>query len=266
MERTPEKRARIAVLLGKPVRRPSVLSEVFDRLGAVAEVSVHLPKGTEPPPDSVLVSDLVAHRGLGVPELTAALCLETAGVRCCNGISATLTVWDRAAVMQALAAAGAPVPATASLATWPEVVELAERFPLVVKAADGSIGRGLGVMIAAAGRLPPTAPFAGPFMAQEYVSGDDRVHKVYVVGERRFGLIKRWPRPAGDRSGEPFAVDSHLESMSRLAGAALGLEIYGVDFLHGPNGPRIIDVNPFPSCEGIPGAAEAIAAHLIVIT
>ncbi len=46
-------------------------------------------------------------------------------------------------------------------------------------------------------------------------------------------------------------------------GGTLHLDIYGVDVVEGPDGPVLVDVNAFPSCRGVPGAARAIAGVLL---
>jgi len=262
-----ERLPRIAFLLGKPVRATSVLSEVFDHLRNVpVAVTVDLPKGDNPVPSGLFGAELVVQRGLGLAELGAALSLEYAGVRCCNPIAATIALRGRAWTIQRLAAAGLPVPMTVPAATWSELLDLADGRPLVVKAADGGIGRGRGVLIAATGYLPSRAPFVEPYIAQDYVRGDGRDYKIYVVGRHAFGLRKRWsPHQSANERGEPFAVSAELTELSHRAGIALGMEIYGVDILYGSSGPVVIDVNPFPSFRGVPGAGRLIADHLVAI-
>lgn len=260
-------RPRIACLLGKPLRPDALLTEVVDRLRAAsAVVTIHLPAGDAPLPSWVLDADLVIQRGLGLPELTAALAAERAGRRCCNRIAATINVKDRVMMASKLATAGVPHPTTIPAATWTEVVELAGGKPVVVKAADGGIGRGLGVVIAELGYLPATALFAGPYVVQEYVRGSALVYKVYVAGPWARGLTKRWPPPDSTAAVvSPIELDADLADLARRIGAALDLEIYNVDVLYGSDGPMVVDVNPFPGFRGIPHAAHSIADYLWTI-
>ena len=258
---------RIGFVLGKPVQGNPVLAAVLDHLRELAAtVTVHVSAGDAPMPAWLFESELVVQRGLGGPELASARHLEHAGVRCCNRIGATIAVQDRALTDQTLADAGVPVPATVAAATWAEVIELTGGRPVVVKAADARIGRGLGVLIAETGTLPSPAPFAGPYLAQSFVPNDERDYKVYVAGRHARGLVKgRPPRPAGDQYGVPFFPDGELTDLARMAGRALGLEIYGVDFVYGPDGPVVVDVNPFPGFRGVPRAARLVARHLAAI-
>lgn len=146
MTTSQERPLQIAFLLGKPVRNNTVFPEVFERLRKLsATTAVYLPKGDEPLPAWVFDSDLVVQRGLGARELAIALALEEAGIRCCNSISGTIDVGNRAAMSRKLADAELPVPKTTPADTWPDVLSAAAGQPVVVKAADGSVGRGLGV-------------------------------------------------------------------------------------------------------------------------
>ena len=258
---------RMACLLGKPPRPTTVLSEVLDRLRAIpAVVTVYLPKGDTPVPASLFDAHLVIHRGLGLAELTSALRLEHAGVRCCNRIAAAIAVRDRMATLLRLGESGVPVPATWPAATWMDVLDSSRGQPVVVKAADGSIGRGRSVLITDSGSLPRQQPFAGPYVVQEFIRGDGQDYKVYVAGPSARGLVKhRAAFQNEDALSRPFEVDAELSALSGRVRLAVDLEIYGFDVLYGPTGPVVIDVNPFPGFRGVRQAAEVIADYLSAI-
>ncbi|MGH8874321.1 MAG: ATP-grasp domain-containing protein [Acidimicrobiia bacterium] len=258
----------VAFLLGKPLKDESVFPEVFRLLEEAGfGVAVHLVHTADDPvPLWLMDAKLVVNRGLSMEALAAATSLEKAGVRCCNSLGPTMAVRDRGLVHRLLAEAGLPVPRTAHALTWVEAVEAAAGGPAVVKAADGSRGRGVGTLVIDASAPPAEAPFVGPYLVQERVPGDGRDRKLYVAGRGVGGLVKRWPRPAdGAGSGEPFTPTPALVEMSHRVGRTLDLEVYGVDFVEGPGGPMIVDVNPFPSFKGVPGAARLIAEHLVSI-
>lgn len=259
--------ARIAFILGKPVRPNTIFPEVFDRLRANgATITVHVPSVGDPFPSAYDAPDLLVQRGLGADALEYAHGLEKAGARFCNSVAATIDVADRALVTQTLARHGLPVPNTTRVDTWQAVRKLAPGQPLVVKVADGSVGRGQGVLISEAGALPPEPPFPGPFIVQDFIAGDGDTCKIYVAGSESRGLIKRWPpRQPSDSRGVPFAVDVNLAELAQRVGVALNLEIFGLDIITGPSGPVIIDVNPFPGFRGVPQAARLVSGHLINI-
>ncbi len=252
----------IAFLLGKPVRADTIFPDIFERLSSLpVKLSVHLPI-KEPLPATLREADLVVQRGLDGDDLTALRWIEDAGVRCCNPIDATAMLGDRLVTLDTLSAAGLPVPLTTPLETWPEVVSLADSQSIVVKAVDGRVGRSVGVLIAEAGQLVSQPPFAGPYIVQEFIRNDGRVHKAYVAGQQARGMMKRSsPDAAVSQPGLSTSLAPELVELALQAGAALGLDIYGVDFLYGPD-PVIIDVNPFPGFRGVPDAADLISTHL----
>lgn len=100
-------------------------------------------------------------------------------------------------------------------------------------------------------------------MIQDLVTGDGRDHKVYLAGRHVRGLLKA--APAGNPTTEAFVPSEELAAMASRTGAALGLDVYGVDLVVGPYGPRVIDVNPFPGFRGIPDAAALVASHLLAL-
>ncbi len=238
----------LAFLLGKPPKAASLFSDVFRKLEAAGlKVRLHLPHEADTPlPEWLPEVALVAHRGLRL-EVVQALARHAAGLRCCNEPSAVLGVYDRDGLHRRLKRSGLPTPGSQRLESWPEA--LAFSPPLVVKAVSGWQGRGSGVAIFADDPLPLEAPFAGPYLLQDLVPGDGFDHKLYVAGERVFGLLKA-ARGGGVGRAQPFEPDAALSKLARDVGACLGLDIYGVDVVRGPQGPSIVDVNPFPGCQG----------------
>ena len=60
-----------------------------------------------------------------------------------------------------------------------------------------------------------------------------------------------------------FDPPVQLREIAVAVGRTLQLQIYGVDVVEGLDGPVVVDVNAFPSCNGLPGAATAIADTLL---
>jgi len=90
-------------------------------------------------------------------------------------------------------------------------------------------------------------------MIQKFVDGDGFVRKIYVTGRHVRVLVKA--------AGSTEVETSHarlpqpdIDIASGIAirvGAALGLEIFGVDILIGTDGPAVVDVNPFPGFRNV---------------
>jgi ribosomal protein S6--L-glutamate ligase len=264
MEPLAARRPQIAFLLGKPIKGGSLFPQLFEllRAGGV-DIAVHLPHtAPDPLPPWLFRADLVVNRGLSLVALMAAQRLEDAGVRCCNRVRATLAVRDRGWVVRRLTGAGLPVPATVEAATWGDLLAAAAGRSVVVKAGDGSLGRGAGVLIAELDRLPPEAPFAGPYLVQDRILGDGWDRKLYVAGDHVSGLLRPWFRRTPDALGEPFSPDPILVDLSCRVAATMDLDLCGIDVVVGPGGPVVVDVNPFPGFKGVPNAVCHIARHL----
>ncbi|MDO5535702.1 MAG: hypothetical protein Q4F65_13765, partial [Propionibacteriaceae bacterium] len=122
------------------------------------------------------------------------------------------------------------------------------------------LGRGEGVL---ASVLPPHPVTEGPYVVEECIAHDGIDRKLYVAGAEVFGLLKPSTLLAEHTtSGEPFHPDDALRALALAATAAVGLHLAGVDVVIGPDGPVVVDVNPFPGYRGVAGAADAVAAHL----
>jgi len=143
-----------------------------------------------------------------------------------------------------------------------QISELAD-CPLIVKAARGSRGTSLwgvepGELLALATTLPE-----GPYLLMERVPhvGDDL--KVFVAGEWMTATERPFPAASyADKLGRPAPLPSVVAEVAREAGRLLGLECFGCDFVKGPDGWVLVDVNAFPGYKGAVGASEALAAEI----
>jgi ribosomal protein S6--L-glutamate ligase len=254
----------VAFLLGKPVKQDTMFPELFQQLEkSGARVSVHLPNHLGALPESIAEADLVVQRGLNQAWLRDLSLLEASGLRFCNRVDGTITASNREEMYSALLSAGLPVPVTIPAASWENARELASSLKIVIKSRDASMGRGKGVLAGEPASLPAIAPFDGPFIVQQRIESNGAIVKAYVAGRSVRGLVKSGGLPPTDGAlGREVRVDRELYRLAQDVGTALGLEIYGVDFIYGPRGPMIIDVNPFPGFRGVRQAADLVAAHL----
>jgi ribosomal protein S6--L-glutamate ligase len=135
--------------------------------------------------------------------------------------------------------------------------------PLIVKAARGS--QGVGLWSAGPGELPALAPTLpqGPYLLMERVphAGDDL--KVFVAGEWMVATERPFPAASyADKLGRSSPLPPGVAEVTREAGRLLGLGCFGCDFVKGPDGWTLVDVNAFPGYKGAVGAPEALAAEI----
>lgn len=267
----------IGLLLGKPPRPATVMAELVERLERLgARVLVHA--GPQPP-SWLPKADLVAVRGLSDETLGALVATEGAGVRYADPPSVVLAARDRAGLHARLRAAGIASPTHVPAADWEEVrrIVAARSTPSVVKHHSGEVGRGAHVHHVVGGEVVgELAPFAGPYLVEDAVVDVRAELKLYLVGDRlaAFHLGDRdvprargdndAPRARGDNGADrPLDPDPTLATLADRVADAVGLRILGIDVLVGRDGPAVVDVNAFPSCQRLPDPAGVLARHLL---
>lgn len=253
---------RIVLLLGKPPRADTVPDLVVQGLRAAgARVDTRYPHEEEVPAHDPAGADLVVHRGLSGQATGVVHRAHRAGVRLCNPWPGSRRAGDRAAVARALGARLAP--RTRVTHDWAQVRLWGRGQEVVVKDSSGR-GRGAGVLVGRADELGTGEASRGPWVVQPYLANDGTDHKLYVVGDRVWGLRKPSPLSGGHRTGgAPFPPDAELQALALHVGAVLGLHLYGVDVLRTAAGPVVVDVNVFPGYRGVDGAATAVVTHLL---
>jgi ribosomal protein S6--L-glutamate ligase len=245
-----------------PVPSP-VLVEVFDLLERRGfEIESSIPEETITRPDRLLVEhDLYLLKSHTELSLSLAGVLAAQGARLLNPYESCLAAQDKIVASRRLRAAGVPVPrvwVTGELERLGPVV--AER-PLVVKPYRGHRGIDVTVVRSTADLAALGRP-AVPMLVQEHIDGPGEDLKVYVVGTEVFAVRKPFSPTSFTRPGRPCDVDGELREVARSCGRALGLGLYGLDVIEGPEGPVVVDVNTFPGYKGVPDVAPLIADYV----
>ncbi|WP_067705129.1 ATP-grasp domain-containing protein [Nocardia jejuensis] len=201
--------------------------------------------------------------GLGLLEAAAA-----AGLTTVNDARSIRGVRDKAHAAVLAAAAGLPVPATWAAARPADLARIpSSRYPLVVKPADGSSGRGVHLV-----RQPSqlTALMNGEardglLLAQPYVPNSGVDLKIYCAGGRLYGTERVSPLTPGDRSvpERPVPLTSEIAEIAARVGEIFGLDLYGIDVVLGPDGPVVVDVNDFPSFRMVPDSVATVARAIL---
>ncbi len=203
----------------------------------------------------------------GGPGLTLLEAAAAAGMTTVNDARSIRGVRDKALAAAIGRCGGLPMPPTYAVAQ-PELLREvpAVEYPLVVKPADGSSGRGVH-LVTSPGRLEELLPeLAGGSMliAQPYVPNPGTDIKVYAVGGELFATERcspLHPDPAVRERRVPLSGE--VAAIAAQVGAVYGLDLYGVDVLLGPDGPVVVDVNDFPSFRQVPDAAARVARAVL---
>lgn len=191
---------------------------------------------------------------------------------------AVLRARDKFATLQALAAAGVPVPATSAARTptgLAEVLELVNGTPVVVKLLEGTHGSGVVLAEtrkAAESLLAAFHQLDADICVQEFVKeagGQDL--RAFVVDGQVVAAMQR-KAAAGEfranlhQGGEALQVTLTEEEklVAVTAARCVGLDVAGVDMLRTENGPLVIEVNVSPGLQGIEGISGVNVAAEIV--
>jgi ribosomal protein S6--L-glutamate ligase len=205
--------------------------------------------------------------GPGLPLLEAA---AAAGMTTVNDARAIRGVRDKVLAAAIGRRHGLPIPPTWAAARPELLMELpASAFPMVVKPADGSSGRGVHLVPAPdrLAELTPVLAAEGMLIAQPYVPNPGTDTKVYCVGGELYATERSSPLHPLDGAPQERCIPlpAGVAELAARVGEVYGLDLYGVDVLLGPEGPVVVDVNDFPSFRQVPDAAARVARAVLTL-
>jgi ribosomal protein S6--L-glutamate ligase len=233
------------------------LSAVMTELGARHDVAVYDARTLPADYGRGTAADVVLLKSRTPQARRAARAAERAGSLVVNSPAATEAALDRAATAHALECAGVPAPRTRSFAALRDLAAdgAGLGWPLVVKSRTSS-RRDLVRLVSSPAELRGLLPEWAdePVVAQEFVASDGFDIKVWVIGAdlsaaRRRSALESVDKSADERLGVADLPEDWTRT-ARAAGAALGLQLYGVDLLITDGAPVVVDVNPFPGFRG----------------
>ncbi|MGX1804291.1 ATP-grasp domain-containing protein [Nocardia sp. NPDC055321] len=197
--------------------------------------------------------------GLGLLEAAAA-----AGQTTVNDARSIRGVRDKVHAAALAARTGLPVPRAWAAARPLDLARIpTAHYPLVVKPADGSSGRGVR-LIERPEQLTELGPDEGMLIAQPYVPNSGVDLKVYCVNGRMYGTERTSPLAGSPGLPDrPVALDAEVTSIAIRVGEVFGLDLYGLDIVYGPDGPMVVDINDFPSFREVPDAVAGVARAII---
>ncbi|KJY32115.1 ATP-grasp domain-containing protein [Streptomyces katrae] len=203
----------------------------------------------------------------GGPGLTLLEAAAAAGVTTVNDARSIRGVRDKALAAALGSARGLPLPPTYAVARPELLAEVPdELYPLVVKPADGSSGRGVH-LVPSPDRLPALLPELageGVLIVQPYVANPGTDIKVYCVNGELHATERCSPlHPDAAVRERRVPLSAEVAGIAARVGEVYGLDLYGVDVLLGPDGPVVVDVNDFPSFRQVPDAAARVAGAVL---
>jgi ribosomal protein S6--L-glutamate ligase len=223
--------------------------------------------------------DLYVLKSKNPLDLDLAEALQHAGARVVNSAHASRLAKDKIVHTTLLARAGVAQPRAWTVASFAALQALleAQDTDVLVKPPAGSMAQGIYTLrrlsdLTGKEREALRDSFVdefgqpSPLLVQARVPNDGCDVKVYVIGE----WVTAVERPLdaktdAEKRGTPVDLPGRIRDTALAAGKALGLEIYGVDFLRASDTDEFwaVDVNAFPSYKGIDGATERIAELLL---
>lgn len=189
---------------------------------------------------------------------------------------ALITARNKFLALQALHAAGVPVPRTVLLASRPNVMEARTfvPYPAVLKILRGT--QGIGVMrvkdLDETASIVDTLNLFGEVVClQEYIPNPGIDIRVFVVGESVVASMKRVAPHFEWRAnihlggkGQKLELDDATKEVAVRASKAVGLEVSGVDMIMSGDTPYVLEVNASPGFRGLLEATGVNAAEHIV--
>jgi ribosomal protein S6--L-glutamate ligase len=195
--------------------------------------------------------------------LSLAGVLHASGAKIINPYLTVVAMRDKIISTKMLLSASIPLPETWFASKPEQLAGLLKEGPIVVK-PFWAASQGRGVQIIKTEDELATAPTEDEVIfAQRYYQPDGRDHKLYLIGDRVFGVRRVWPpKTLEDKLGEPFDVPDEMREIALGCGRAFGAGLYGVDLITSGGKPYVVDINTFPGFKGVPNAAQLLADYV----
>ena len=186
--------------------------------------------------------------------MSVAADLHGAGARLLNPYPVSALLRDRVVTFRVLRAAGVSVPETFAASHPSQLLPALDRGPLIIKPYR-RYKKHRPEVVTNAAELAALGPSEEPVFAQRYHPPDGPDRLVYSIGSELFGVL-RGPERA------PFALSPELVDIARRCGAALGIDLFGVNVVESAGRAYVVDMSSFPSFRGVPDAARRVAKYV----
>jgi ribosomal protein S6--L-glutamate ligase len=196
--------------------------------------------------------------------LSLAGVLHASGAKIINPYPTVVAMRDKIISTKTLQSANVPLPETWFASKPEQLAGPLKEGRIVVKPFwAASQGRGVQI-IKTEDELMTVTGEDGVIFAQRYYQPDGRDHKLYIIGDRVFGVRRVWPpKTLEDKLGEPFDAPDEMREIALCCGRAFGVGLYGVDLITSGDQPYVVDINTFPGFKGVPNAAELLSEYIL---
>jgi len=259
------KTLRIGFLLPRTSRHSRNYLCLVMRALAAAGVDVDIVYPVDHPVDMSRVRvehDLYVLRKTSGLAFSLAGALHRLGAAVVNPYPVSEALRDKIVTFRILQAAGVPTPATYVASHAEELAPLLDAGPLVLKPYQGGGGHGVRIVRSAAELAEVPYDRHAPVFAQRYHAPEGRDRKLYVIGDRLFGVKKVFPcRTEAEKHGESFALTPELRDIAARCGWAFGIDLYGGDIVESEGTPYVVDMCSIPGFKGVPDAPRVLAEY-----
>jgi ribosomal protein S6--L-glutamate ligase len=205
--------------------------------------------------------DLYVLKQISGISISVAGALHAQGAAIVNPYPVTLALRDKIIAARTLEAAGVPTPVSFVVSHPEFLLPELEQGPLILKPYDGTGGHGVRVVHTEEDLLA-LPPGDDPILAQRYHAPEGRDLKIYVIGERMFGVRKTFPaRTEEEKHGEPFIPTNEQREIALRCGHAFGIDLYGVDLIESDGRSYVVDMSSIPGFKGVPDAPALLADY-----
>src|SRR5947209_6250469 len=187
--------------------------------------------------------------------MSVAADLHGAGARLLNPYPVSALLRDRVVTFRVLRAAGVSVPETFAASHPSQLLPALDRGPLIIKPYR-RYKKHRPEVVTNAAELAALGPSEEPVFAQRYHPPDGPDRMVYSIGSELFGVL-RGPE------GAAFALSPELVDIARRCGAALGIDLFGVNVVESAGRAYVVDMSSFPAFRGVPDAARRVAKYVL---
>jgi len=195
--------------------------------------------------------------------LSVAAILHSDGAWMVNSYPSSIAAENKIVAAHRLETSGIPVPKTWITTNLNNLRRQVAVHPVLIKPHIGGMGRSsLIKRIDNERDLASVIPPCETYIIQAYVPGPVEDLKVYVIGDAVFSLRKKFAPRNFSQPGKLCHLTSEVKSIAQKCRHAFGLDLFGLDIIESESGPVVVDINYFPSYNGVPDAGTLLAAYI----